>query len=65
MWLSDQAAVHQAFGRWGKSIARHTFQMRITDESWGTVMERYPSLLWPSWASPAIAQTVKTVMTQR
>lgn len=64
MWLSDQAAVHQAFGRWGKSIARHTFQMRITDERGGTVMERHPSSAL-AWASPAIAQTVETVMTQR
>lgn len=33
MSLSDQADVHQAFGRWKKSIGRYTFQMRITDEA--------------------------------
>lgn len=32
MWLLDQAAVHQASGRWRKSIVRYTSQMRITDE---------------------------------
>lgn len=32
MWLSNQAAVHQAFGRGRKSIGRCTFQMCITDE---------------------------------
>lgn len=30
MWLSNQAAVHQAFGRGRKSIGRCTFQMCVT-----------------------------------
>lgn len=48
MRLSGHAAVHQAFGRWRKSIARRTFQMRITNEKReAAVMERYLSLLLP------------------
>lgn len=42
MSLSDQAAVHQAFGRWRKSIARHTFQMRITDDRGGHCNGKIP-----------------------
>lgn len=55
MLLSDQAAVHQAFGRWRKSIARRTFQMRITDERRGHCNGKIPVLAL-AWASAATTQ---------